>query len=215
LLAAALPMHAHGARPLVTDDARIADNCQLESFVKRERGNGRSEVWLLPGCTLRSTELTVGGRRIEVQGDLESRAEILQAKTLLRPLERNGVGFAILAGAVHEVPRPDAASGAWAPFASLIASRSLADDRVAVHANGGFTKRPEDRANPYTWGMGAEVEVTSRIQAIAERYGTRGEPTATQVGMRYWLIKDRFQVDGTLGRDPGARWTSVGIRLLF
>ena len=39
-----------------------------------------------------------------------------------------------------------------------------------------------------------------------------------QVGVRYWVIKDRVQMDATYGNravsETGERWFSIGIRLL-
>ncbi|TLY72116.1 MAG: hypothetical protein E6K43_13440 [Gammaproteobacteria bacterium] len=74
---------AYAARPFFTDDARIVDNCQIETFYKEQRSYSGSEFWFLPACKALGFELTAGGNRIE--GD---RNEILQAKLLLKPLDR-------------------------------------------------------------------------------------------------------------------------------
>ena len=84
---------AYAARPFFTDDARIVDNCQIETFYKRQRTYSGSEFWFLPACNTSvaglpwNFELTVGGNRIE-----RERNEILQTKLLLKPLEPNAGG---------------------------------------------------------------------------------------------------------------------------
>src|SRR5919204_6782922 len=75
---------AHAARPFFTDDARIVEKCQIETFYKEERTYSGSEFWFLPACNPvaagfpLSFEITAGGNRIEGQ-----RNTILQAKFLL------------------------------------------------------------------------------------------------------------------------------------
>ena len=78
---------AFAARPFFTDDARIVDNCQIETFYKEQRSYSGSEFWFLPACNPTGFELTVGGNRIE-----RERNEILQTKLLLKPLEPNAGG---------------------------------------------------------------------------------------------------------------------------
>ena len=73
---------AFAARPFFTDDARIVDNCQIETFYKEQRTYSGSEFWFLPACKVLGFEITAGGNRIE--GD---RNEVVQAKFLLKPLD--------------------------------------------------------------------------------------------------------------------------------
>lgn len=50
LCLAAGSLHAHAARPMITDDARIVDAkaCQVESWVKDNKGS--TEYWAIPAC---------------------------------------------------------------------------------------------------------------------------------------------------------------------
>src|SRR5437868_6694755 len=41
---------AYAARPFFTDDARIVEHCQIESFYKEQRRSAGSEFWFLPAC---------------------------------------------------------------------------------------------------------------------------------------------------------------------
>ena len=49
-IALAVPVVAHAARPMVTDDARIVDAkaCQLESWVRHDPDS--TQLWALPAC---------------------------------------------------------------------------------------------------------------------------------------------------------------------
>src|SRR3982751_4465167 len=110
---------AYAARPFVTDDARIVEHCQVETFYKEQRTYSGSEFWLLPACNPFGFEITVGGNRIEGEQN-----EILQTKFLLKPLAPNDIGFALSLGVFGSDP-----------YFNFITSRSFADDRLVVHGN--------------------------------------------------------------------------------
>ena len=204
---------AFAARPFVTDDARVVrpGGCQIESFAKQLRAHRGAEYWFLPACNpLERAELTAGVRRIAVDGEPTTDGLILQAKTLLRALEPNGTGFALTLGSLRDTP-----GAGWTPYLNAIASSSFLNDVLVVHANAGGLRDPVDARRPYTWGLGAELAFSSRVSGIAEGYGQRGEPPSRQLGVRYWIEPNRFQVDGTMGWQRGTSWVSAGIRLLF
>ena len=121
---------AHAARPFITDDARVVDRggCQIETFYKEQRKYSGSEFWFMPACNPFGLELTAGGNRIEGEKSL-----VLQGKTLLKPLETNGSGYALSLGAFYS--NPQAGSNFWSPYVNGIASFSFLDDRAVVHVN--------------------------------------------------------------------------------
>lgn len=222
-LAAASP--AVAARPFVTDDARVVDpgGWQVETFYKRQRRYAERELWFLPahnpGDRLAGgrMELTLGRTAIDSPAFGDNQATLAQAKTLLKPLEPGGTGFALTAGAARV--RPFAASRAWNPYLNIIGSSSLANDRVVLHANvGGVRDRPANRARA-TWGAGAEVTlVAPRLIGIVETYGQGGEKPTLHAGLRFWAVPDRWQIDATTGRQDAStarRFVSVGMRFLF
>jgi hypothetical protein len=51
---------------------------------------------------------------------------------------------------------------------------------------------------------------------MGEIYGQRTSVPSYQVGLRYWLIDQRFQLDTTFGSttDHAESWISLGVRLL-
>jgi hypothetical protein len=211
LLLATVPFSAQAARPFFTDDARIVDkeHCQLETFYKQEHAYNGSEFWFLPACnpsfapTENGVEITIGGNRIE-----DERNFIVQGKMLLKPLATNGTGFAASVG-----------SFGGSPYVNTIASASFLDDRAVFHANLGTIRDRDENLTRWTWGVGAEILVIApRLYAIAEMFGQRGETPTQHVGLRFWVIPNRFQIDASTGRrsaEPEVRFTSVGLRFLF
>lgn len=206
LLASAVPT-ALAARPFITDDARVVEegHCQLESFAKRQSAYAGSELWFLPACSPSflppGAEVTLGRNRIEGEHNT-----IVQAKFLLKELKPNHAGYAASAG-----------SFGGDPYFNAIASRSLLDDRVVVHANLGAIRNSD--ADRGTWGVGLEALLAApRWYGILESFGQRGDKPTAHVGLRFWVIPNRFQIDATYGHrsaDPEKRFTSVGIRLIF
>jgi hypothetical protein len=226
-LSAALPLAcccalAHAARPFVTDDARIVDpgGYQIESFLKHQRNVHEDEFWFLPAWNPRtSVELTFGGFLLRNAEEGRASTLIAQAKTLLRPLQANDFGFAVTLGALGQDPVVSTDRPRWSPFVNLIGSRSWMDDAVVVHANAGLIDDRSGAVRRYTWGLGSEIAIGARLWTIVEAYNQEGEKPSTQIGLRYWVVQSRLQVDGTIGGqhvDPQNRsWVSIGVRILF
>jgi hypothetical protein len=197
--------HARAARPFFTDDARVVDagHCQLETYYKEQRAYSGSEFWFLPACNpasvpfLSGVELTAGGNRIEGERNF-----ILQGKKLFKALQTNGSGYAASLGVLGSNP-----------YVNGIASFSFLDDRAVVHTNLGLLK------DQGTWGIGLEaLLIASRLYGILETFGQRGQTPTQHVGLRFWVVPNRFQIDATAGRQSGSperRFNSVGLRLLF
>lgn len=212
---------AHAARPFVTDDARIVDKegCQVETFVKKQREFREREFWFLPACNpWGPAELTLGGIWVGSTQPGDSRTVIAQAKTLLKPLETNGSGFALTLG-VGRV-RPFEAPRAASPFFNAIGSFSFADDRVVLHTNLGGVRDKVVNLSRGTWGVGAEVLLAApRWYGIVETYGQRKDKPTFHTGLRIWIVPSRVQVDATLGAQHATpfdrRFSSIGLRVLW
>lgn len=217
IAAALLTGGAHAARPMNTDDARIVDAkaCQVESWVKRPRGH--TEFWVQPACNFTGNlELAVGGALAQVDGSTRNSAQTVQGKTVLKPLETNGWGVGLTLGMQRD-PRP-AAGGGHDLYANVPVSFSLMDDAVVLHANAGWLREQGTRSHRATWGLGSETQLAARSWLIAETYGQGSGRPLVQVGLRYWLVPDRVQIDATYGNRIGGggdqRWFSIGLRLL-
>ena len=233
---------AFAARPFNTDDARVVDpgGWQIESYVKLQRGQKQNEFWFLParnfGGALDRFEFTLGGSIVDPDTGGDSNLVVAQVKTLLKPLETNGVGFALSIGAsrakpgspgevvatpfdITTVSGPTSTSTHYDPYLNGISSVSLLDDGVVLHFNAGATRNTSSNETVGNWGVGAEIRVTDRVFGIAETYGlTEGKP-AYQAGIRLWAIPARWQIDGTYGWQHASpanlRWISIGVRILW
>lgn len=207
---------AQAARPMITDDARIVDAkaCQLESWVKHPKGH--AEFWALPACNFSGNlELTVGGALTRMDGGTRTSAQLLQGKTLLKPLESNGWGVALALGMSRD-PRREAGGG-HDMYAYMPVSFAFRDDRLLVHTNVGWLREQGSRGQHLTWGLSTEAQLQQHTWLIAETFGQGGGKPFMQVGLRYWLVPDKVQIDATYGNRVGEgrqRWFSLGLRLL-
>ncbi len=214
----AFSLPATAARPLITDDARIVDpdSCQLESWMQFQSGG--NETWALPGCNPSGNlEITLGGSTHRLDGRSELSNVQLQLKTLLKPLEANGSGVALTLGALNH-PQAQNRKLFGNLYLNVPVSFSFADDRFVTHINIGASRDTELKQSRLTWGLGTETELHPRVHLIAETFGqNRGRPSY-QAGLRFWIVKDRIQLDTTygnaFGRGTEERFFTIGIRLL-
>lgn len=203
------------ARPMTTDDARLTDAgaCQVESWVHLH-GEQR-EYWALPACNPGGNfELTLGGALAFNSGIQESGALVVQAKTLFKQLETNGYGIGLAAGYATQPGNGQSGS----PYFYIPVSFSLADDRLVIHTNFGNLHERDTRKDRLTWGVGGELQTTSRLYVIAESYGQNKGSAYFQTGLRYWILPNHVQIDTTYGSQIGhiadQRWFSIGLRLI-
>jgi hypothetical protein len=205
---------------MYTDDARIVDpkSCQVESWVRFNRDS--TEYWALPACNpFGWFELTYGGAR--TKGDGESSVfsdNIIQAKTLFKPLEPNGWGWGVALGTDRHLHRDSGNGWPGDEYAYVPVSFSFNDDAQVVHVNAGIVNRRDIDKAVGTWGIGSEIRLREELFFIPEIYANdRGRPFV-QVGARYWIVKDRVQMDATVGNrldsNTQDRWFSIGLRLL-
>ena len=212
-----IPTCAFAARPFVTDDARLstAGSCQLESWMRIYPDS--KELWALPACNpTGNLEFTVGGGRARHDDAPATSDYVFQAKTLFRPLETNdwGIGFAVGTIRHPEInPGPNMLGNT---YAYIPLSVSLNDDKVILHANLGWLKDKASGQNNLSWGVGGEFKLHAKLLGIAETFGDNRSMSYGQVGVRYSVRPDLFQVDATIGQQlsgPGKNhWVSFGIR---
>ncbi len=218
LLAALLVLAAPSvwaARPMTTDDARLTDAqaCQVETWLHLH--GQQKEWWALPACNPGGNfELTVGGALAYSEGSMQSGAQVIQGKTLFKPLETNDWGIGLAAGYTTQPGNGHSGS----PYFYVPASFSFADDRIVIHTNLGYTRERENHQTRLTWGIGTELQTSERLYVIAETYGQDKGNAFFQTGLRYWIVPNRVQVDTTYGSQFGhlreERWLSIGLRLI-
>ena len=212
----AAPLLAHAARPMNTDDARVVDDksCPIESWAKRI--DGHTEFWAQPACNFTGNlELTLGGAWTRQDGSTQRSAQLIQGKTLFKPLETNGWGYGLVVGLSRD-PRTGSGRG-HDTYAYVPASFSMADDKLVLHTNLGWLREQDTRRNRFTWGLGSETQLSQSNWLIAETYRQGLGRPFYQVGLRHWLVPERVQVDATYGNrfgGEGGHWLSIGLRLL-
>lgn len=212
-----VPSFAFAARPFVTDDARLTtgNSCQFESWLRVYPAS--NELWALPACNpTGNLEFTFGGGRAKPQEGQATSDYVLQAKTLFHPLETNGWGWGLAVGTIRHPeinPGPNLLGNT---YAYIPLSFSLYDDKVIVHTNVGWLKDKASGLNSASWGIGGEFKLRFKLLGIAETYGDNRGMSYGQIGVRYSVIPDLFQVDTTFGKqlsgEGNSHWMSFGIR---
>ncbi len=207
------------ARPFVTDDARLttAGSCQLETWSRAYKAS--TEFWMLPACNPSGNlEITFGGGRATyADSSTNSNSDyVFQAKTLLKKLDTNGLGYGFAVGTVlHPAinPGPNLLGNTYV-YAPV--SISFNDDKFIIHTNIGYMKENGTNKNIATWGIGSELNVSDRVTWMIESYGDNRFNTYWQAGGRFSLIPRLLQIDSTTGRGisnvNASQWISFGIR---
>ena len=204
---------AQAARPMVVDDAAITSpgNCQVESWTQRT--SGQTEYWAMPACNVAGTwELAAGLGRIDPDGAGSAYGSgVVQAKTVFRPLEKNGWGIGLtIANQFRQ------GSGINGDLSVLFpVSLSLMDDQVLVHANAGWLRAHASGQQDGFWATGTDWAVRSRLTLTLEAYGTGRGHGFTQAGTRFTIIPDRLAFDAAVGSRIGRlgaeRYATIGL----
>lgn len=209
----------HAARPMITDDARLTDAqaCQVESWIKFNRDS--TEKWVLPACNPGGNlELSLGGGHGENIQGVTTNDAMVQAKTLLKPLETNGYGVGLAIGNVRHPAISTGSNLIGDLYAYVPVSFSFKDDFLVLHTNLGMLRSRDEGKNHLTWGLGSETQATPSLAVIAETFGQETGRGHYQLGLRYWVAPNRVQLDSTYGNRFGSRgderWFSIGLRLI-
>jgi len=203
---------------MVNDDARLLDAgaCQLETWARRNADS--TDYWAVPACNpWGNAELAFGGAITRARGRARFSDNQVQAKMLLKPYETGGWGVGAALGTMRRLQREAARNWPGDTYFYVPVSFDAGSDELVLHVNAGAAHlRDEHRTQP-TWGVGAEVRVTPRLQFLPETFATdRGRPFF-QASLRYEIVPDRVQVDASYGNrlasESRERWFSIGMRL--
>jgi hypothetical protein len=208
---------SYAARPMLTDDARIVDpkSCQLESWVRDSKYV--TEYWALPACNVTDNlELTIGVSLEGESGHSTFANELYQIKSIIQPIAVNQTGYSIVLGNGRDPKRTmNKVIQDW--FFNIPISYPY-DDRLVIHTNLGLTHLTDEKTEKINWGLSSEYNYNERVDLISEVFNQSSNSTYFQFGLRYWLIKNRAQIDTTymnsfnhIGEDQSF---SIGLRLL-
>ncbi len=208
---------AWAARPFVTDDARLtnAGKCQVESWTRQYKS--AMEFWVLPACNFTGNfEVTLGGgtfRNDEQQANTQD--FVIQAKTLFKELAPGEFGYGVAIGKIAHPeinPGPNQFGNTYIYFPISYAYKNNA----VLHTNLGLLKDKGLSGVKTTYGFGAEIPLIANVLGIVEIYGDEKQKPFYQIGVRYSVIPNLFQIDTTLGHqfdaDSQGRWLSIGFR---
>lgn len=218
LLCALFSSPSWAARPFVTDDARLtsASSCQLETWTRIYADS--TELWALPACNPTGNfEITLGAGTAKTDGGATTHDYVLQFKTLFKPLETNGYGVGFGIGTVNHPDIKPGPNQLGNTYAYVPISISFNNDQTVMHGNLGWLRDRASGKNNMTYGVGGEFRVAPQFTAITELFGDNRSAPFMQVGLRYAVIPELFQIDTTFGQQitsgSGSQWLSVGIRL--
>jgi hypothetical protein len=208
---------SYAARPMLTDDARIVDPkaCQLESWIRDSKHV--TEYWALPACNVTDNlELTIGGSLEGERGHSSFASELYQIKSIIQPIAANQTGYSFVLGNGRDPKRTmNKVIQDW--FFNVPISYPY-DDRLVIHTNLGITHLTDEKTEKINWGLSSEYNYNERVDLISEVFNQSSNSTYFQFGLRYWLIKNRAQIDTTymnsfnhIGEDQSF---SIGLRLL-
>jgi hypothetical protein len=208
---------SYAARPMLTDDARIVDPkaCQLESWIRDSKHI--TEYWALPSCNVsENLEITIGGSLEGESGHSSFANELYQMKSIIQPIATNQTGYSIVIGNGRDPKRTmNKAIQDW--YLNLPISYPY-NDRLVIHTNLGVTHLTDEHTEKINWGLSSEYNYNERVDLISEVFNQSSNSTYFQFGLRYWLIKNRAQIDTTymnsfnhIGEDQSF---SIGLRLI-
>jgi len=202
---------AQAARPYVTDDARITptDGCQVETWVhSHRRHRGGNEFWAVPACNpTGNLEISAGVNRLPGAVDEPSTGNALvQAKTLLRTLDTGiGTGFAAGMTARMSGGPSQAGSPSWltGTYAYNVTSVSFRDESFVLLTLAGIKRDRERGRTVALWGLGSETLLMRHGQQelilAAEVFGADQGRPGWQAGFRFWVVKEKVQIDAVMG----------------
>jgi hypothetical protein len=226
LIAALLAQtHALAARPFVTDDAGTlaAGNCEAQAYGLRQADRGAPSINGVHtdfGCGIGfdhfgATQIGVSAERSVGDGQANT-ALGLSGKTALRNGFDGAVDFALAYGfnwarGEGERYRHDGAE------LKAIASATL--EPFVLHANAGARYSRADRSSKFIWALAAErPRSLGPVDLGAELFGVAGETAWVQAAMRWELVKERFQIDASIGKEVKhglSRLVTVGLKASF
>jgi hypothetical protein len=207
-----LPSPARAARPLVTEDASILlpGFCQLETWAQHNEGN--TDYWAAPHCNVGGQwELIAGLGQLGAPANGGARSQrVFRAKTLLRPMDRNGLSIGLVLS--DQFGAGDSVAGDLSVTVPL--SLALPGRRVLVHANAGWVRR-HDGPNGMTWALAGEWNLAPGAGLTLEAYGAGHDHGYMQLGARYDLVPRQVTLDAAIGNRFGlhraGRYLSIGL----
>lgn len=212
---------ALAGRPLYTDDAGTLPQgaCQLETWL--QTGTQPAQWVLAPACNPQGPiewGATLIVQRSPEEGRQHQRQDQwgLAAKTVFKELEVHGWGAGASIGFTRPLPGRQGPLGSRLVAAGSLLFSASPTARLTLHLNAGAIQA-EGRHAVANWGGAFEYILDERWTLVGERYGERHGRPFGAIGAAVWLVRDRVQLDATVGREPRpmgsgyARYGTLGL----
>lgn len=175
----------YAARPLLTDDADIADGCEIESWWQRE--DGENSYWAAPACRVGFVELGLAYGKF--QQDLADEYE-LAAKFLLADMEQQFLGLTL--ELAHESAEHQAFKGSTQLV--MAASKAWLDETWMLHANAGIIHH-HDSSEDWLLALALQWSPWEMHSGFVEVFREEAGRPLMQVGYIFEPIAEVLQFD--------------------
>jgi len=209
-------IHSWAARPMNTDDANIVDykSCQVESWYKKNQNN--SEFWSIPGCNFgNDIEWSLGGVHQTAGSSDAANFWLGQVKKRWIPVQDGQWGISSTVGTIRSTNNRNVST--QDNYINIPLTQSLFNNRF-IHINVGGVHHVMQGTTQATWGLGLEYPLSSQLILISESFGEKKTASKYQVGLRFWIVPQRLQLDTTYGNawqgTQQDRWMTIGLRVL-
>ncbi|MDP4535797.1 hypothetical protein Q3O60_06335 [Alkalimonas collagenimarina] len=202
-------LQTQAGRPMLTDDATLADQCQLESWWQSERSG--NSLWLAPACQLAGVEW---GFAVARTASGEPQQYQVAAKTELKSLSANS--FGITAQLAYEFAAGQHQYGDM--HLNLALTQSWQDDAWLLHLNAGRMQRNQ-QSNDWTAGIALQRELAANQWLFVELHREQAGRPLYQLGYLQEVLPGRLQLDASYGnrlhRQGREDFVSAGAVLYF
>jgi hypothetical protein len=213
---AACAQVAFAGAPLVTDDADVieAKSCQFETWVNSAHGG--HDYWAVPACNaFANIELSFGVGGVNPADEPSSQQFVLQAKTVFAG-EEDVWSVGAVAGIAHDNGPTAEGASSRAYYAKALFTW-FPDKALELDLNLGASN---DFGAGTILAAGAALQYAflSNTVAFGEVFRNEKGPGKYQVGLRYAIVPERFEVYASYGNKLGSTasdswWAVAGIRI--
>lgn len=177
------------ARPLITDDASITDNCQVESWWQREQGD--NSLWVQPACKIANIEWALGFAQTS-----SDEANIFAAAAKKEFLNLDEDSFGLTFQLAHEFAEGQANQAET--HLNFALSKYLVSEDVLLHVNLGRFIRAK-QTDDWFLAAATEWQFLENHFAFVEAYRESAGRPFYQLGYFWEIVPDQWQWDINYG----------------
>lgn len=195
---------AHGAEPLFTDAATLAERgtCQFDTWHRWSEGSGH-EGWALPACSVHPLlELGAGFARARHADSGSHTLVLLRARTAAPVDDRGRWSIGGRIDALRDGTREGGSEGIDDISVRALATLRLPEAGLGFHLNAGVAKA-RSGSTCAIWGLAGEVDFLDYWTLSAEGFRDQPGSPSWQVALRYLLVFDRVELYLSGGEHPG------------